>query len=77
MFDLALLAIYTVFFMGVGFVLGVITKEHIDKEAYRDIVADNRKLHRENVNLKKRDPVETIHIYTENTAKPKSLFDPF
>ena len=67
------LALYTVFIMAVGFILGVITKEHIDKEAIREVTAENRKLHRENANLKKHEVIEIV----DRTAEPKSYFEPF
>lgn len=67
------LVLFSVFIMAVGFVLGVITKEHIDKEAIREVVAENRKLHRENANLKKHEVIEIV----DRTAEPKSYFEPF
>lgn len=71
------LMLYTVGVFAVGFLLGVIVKLFIDKEAIRGIVAENRKLHRENWNLKKRDQVEIINISTEPTKPECHLFDPF
>ena len=70
------LVLFSVFLMAVGFILGVITKEHIDKEAIREVVAENRKLHRENWNLKKRDHVEIINI-SDKAAEPECYFEPF
>lgn len=67
------LVLFSVFIMAVGFILGVITKEHIDKEAIREVVAENRKLHRENANLKKHEVIEIV----DRTAEPKSYFEPF
>lgn len=67
------LVLFSVFLMAVGFILGVITKEHIDKEAIREVVAENRKLHRENAKLKKHEVIEIV----DRTAEPKSYFEPF
>ena len=67
------LVLYTVFLMAVGFVVGFLTKEHMDKKDLREVQDENRKLHRENAKLKKHDVIEII----DHTAEPKSYFDPF
>ena len=67
------LVLYTVFLMAVGFVVGFLTKEHMDKKDLREVQDENRKLHRENANLKKHDVIEII----DHTAEPKSYFEPF
>lgn len=56
-----------------GFFAGVIVKQLIDKDAIRETVDENRKLHRENAQLKKHEVIEII----DHTKEPKSYFEPF
>lgn len=56
-----------------GFFVGMFFKHSIDKEAIRTTVDENRKLHRENMNLKKHEVIEIV----DHTAEPKSYFEPF
>ena len=56
-----------------GLICGVAIKHLIDEEAINEYVAENRKLHRENVNLKKHEVIEII----DHTKEPKSYFEPF
>ena len=69
-------ALYTLAVFVFGFFVGMIFKQCIDKEAIREVVAENRKLHRENWNLKKRDHVEIINI-SDKAAEPECYFEPF
>ena len=66
-------ALYTLAVFVFGFFVGIIFKQCIDKEAIRETVEENRKLHRENVNLKKHEVIEII----DHTAEPDSYFIPF
>ena len=66
-------ALYTLVVFVFGFFVGMIFKQCIDKEAIRETVEENRKLHRENVNLKKHEVIEII----DPTAEPASYFEPF
>lgn len=66
-------ALYTLAVFAFGFFIGVIFKHFIDKEAIRETVETNRKLHRENVNLKKHEVIEII----DPTAEPANYFEPF
>lgn len=56
-----------------GFVFGVFVKDLIDRNAIRETVDENRKLHRENAQLKKHEVIEII----DHTAEPKNYFEPF
>lgn len=66
-------ALYTIAVFAFGFFVGMFFKHSIDKEAIRTAVDENRKLHRENVNLKKHEVIEIV----DHTAEPKSYFEPF
>lgn len=66
-------ALYTLAVFVFGFFVGMIFKQCIDKEAIRETVEENRKLHRENVNLKKHEVIEIV----DHTAEPASYFEPF
>lgn len=66
-------ALYTIAVFAFGFFVGMFFKHSIDKEAIRTTVDENRKLHRENVRLKKHEVIEIV----DHTAEPKSYFEPF
>ena len=66
-------ALYTLAVFVFGFFVGMIFKQCIDKEAIRETVEENRKLHRENVNLKKHEVIEII----DHTADKEVQFGGF
>ena len=66
-------ALYTLAVFIFGFFVGMIFKQCIDKEAIRETVEENRKLHRENVNLKKHEVIEIV----DHTADKEVQFGGF
>ena len=66
-------ALYTLAVFVFGFFVGMIFKQCIDKEAIRETVEENRKLHRENVNLKKHEVIEIV----DHTADKEVQFGGF
>lgn len=62
-------ALYSLAVFVFGFFVGMIFKQCIDKEAIRDVVAENRKLHRENVNLKKHEVIEIVDHTADNEVQ--------
>lgn len=67
------LAIYTVFMLAVGFVFGVAIERRLNKADAREIIEENRKMHREIAQLRKHEVIEIV----DHRAEPKSYFEPF
>jgi len=68
-----LFGLYTVGTWAVGFLIGVITKQIIDRDALRTLQRDNAKLHRQIAQSQKVERIEII----DNRAEPESYFVPF
>ena len=62
-------ALYSLAVFVFGFFVGMIFKQCIDKEAIRETVDENRKLHRENAQLKKHEVIEIIDHTKDKEVK--------
>ena len=61
--------LYSCGVLSVGFIGGMMAKHIIDREAVRELAEEKRKLHRENVYLKKLGKHEVIEIKDERSEK--------